>query len=61
MPLYKKETQKKAKEFNKLLIEKGFNSKIDLDSFRDYLVKLVIFYKEKYLGKASIYYSPKIN
>jgi len=61
MPLYKKETQKKAKQFNKKLIKKGFNSKIDLDSYRDYLVKLIIFYKEKYLGKASIYYSPKKN
>ena len=61
MPLYKKQKKKKAKQFNKLLIEKGFNSQIDLDSFRDYLVKLVIFYKEKYLGKASIYYSPKKN
>lgn len=61
MPLHKKETQKKAKQFVKLLNQKGFNSKIDLDSYRDYLVKLVIFYKEKYLGKASIYYSPKKN
>ncbi|MEA3500788.1 MAG: RNase H family protein [Candidatus Marinimicrobia bacterium] len=61
MPLYKKETQKKANQFNKKLKNNGFNSKIDLDSYRDYLVKLIIFYKEKYLGKASIYYSSKKN
>ncbi len=59
MPLYKKETNQKAKEFTKTLNNNGLNSKIDLDSFRDYLVKLVVFYEEKLLGKVSIYYSPK--
>ncbi|MEA1986024.1 MAG: RNase H family protein [Candidatus Marinimicrobia bacterium] len=59
MPLYKKETEKKAKQFIKLLKKNEFNSMIDLDSYRDYLVKVEIFYQEKFLGKANIYYSPK--
>jgi len=55
------EVENKAKEFIKFLSEKGFDSEIVENSYRDYSVKIFIAKENFSVGNVTLYFSPTKN
>ena len=61
MTLYKDELRKKAAEFQNMLKVSGIDAFFDDNSFRDYMVSVIVNKDGQNCGKIAVYYKPSKN